>query len=71
MSDYLTVSEVSKVVEVLYGVQVNPKAISDLLYQRKLDVRVCPMFGGRRFVPRDLLPTVVRLLRERAVVIEN
>jgi hypothetical protein len=67
MAEFLCVSEVSREAEQQLGIPVSPKAVSDLLYQRRVDVRRCPMLGGRRLVPRDLLPEVIRILRERGV----
>jgi hypothetical protein len=68
MTEFLTASMISREVEEQSGVQVNPRIISDLLYQRRLDVRNCPMIGGRRLVPRDLMPAVLHALRERGVI---
>jgi hypothetical protein len=41
----------------------NPKDISDLFYQRKLDVDRCPIVGGRRLVPEDYLPEIKAVLQ--------
>jgi hypothetical protein len=69
MIEFLTVSDIAREVEQLYGVEVPPKIISDLLYQRKVDVHTCPLFAGRRLVPRGLLPAVLKALRERGLAI--
>ena len=41
----------------------DPKDISDLFYRRKLDVRRCPVLGGRRLIPDNYLPDVEAALR--------
>jgi hypothetical protein len=41
-----------------------PKDISDLLYQRKLDVELCPLMGGRRLAPAHYVPVVAKVLRK-------
>jgi hypothetical protein len=69
MTEFLTASGISREVEQQYGVEVPPKLISDLLYQRKVDVHTCPVVAGRRFVPRSLLPEILRALRERGLTI--
>jgi hypothetical protein len=67
MPEYLTSSMISREVEELFGVEVPPKVISDLLYQRRVDIRNCPVIGGRRLVPRGLMPDVLRALRARGL----
>jgi hypothetical protein len=70
MTEFLTVSEIARELEQEYGVAgVAPKIISDLLYQRKVDVHTCPVVAGRRLVPRGLMPDVLRALRERGLAI--
>ena len=54
-----------------YGVEIPPKVVSDLIYQRKVDVHACPVVAGRRLVPRNLLPAVLQALRERGVIPER
>jgi hypothetical protein len=50
--------------EVARRYSVPPRVISDLFYSRRLDDRRCPIVGGRRLIPEDYLPEVVRVLRE-------
>ena len=69
MTEFLTVSDIAREVEQTYGLEVSPKIISDLLYQRKVDVHSCPVVAGRRLVPRGLLPAILRALRERGLMI--
>jgi hypothetical protein len=67
MRMYTTVSEAAREIGEKLGVEVNPRLISDLLYQRKLEVRDCPVLGGRRLIPRDHLPAILRILQERGL----
>jgi hypothetical protein len=65
MTRYFTVSDVSNELEQRYGVAVPPRILSDLIYQRLLPVNRCPIVGGRRLIPLDLLPAIEAKLRER------
>ena len=60
MSDFLSISEVAD----KFGVQ--PRAVSDLFYRRKLDVKKCLIKANRRLVPESLLPQIERLLKRKA-----
>jgi hypothetical protein len=42
---------------------VNPRTISDLFYQRKLDDGRCPIVGGMRIIPEDYVPAIKAALR--------
>jgi len=57
---YLTVGEAAE----LLGVA--PKKLTDLLYLRQLDVKRCPLIGGRRQIPRDYLPAIAARLKRIA-----
>ena len=57
--EYLSVSEVARQLD------VKPKTISALLYQRELRDDLCPVVGGRRLIPRSYLPTIKQLLSDR------
>jgi hypothetical protein len=57
MNGFKTVSEVAR----RYGVP--PRVISDAFYGRLLDDRLCPVLGGRRFIPESYLPMVEAYLR--------
>jgi len=56
---YLTVSEVAR------PLGVRPKDISDLFYQRELSDDTCPVVGGRRLIPPDYVPAIVKALRKK------
>lgn len=65
MSRHLMVSGVAAEVERQVGVPIPPRIISDIIYQRKVDVRDCPIIAGRRLVPRSLIPEFVRVIQRR------
>jgi hypothetical protein len=44
------------------------RAISDAIYRGHLDEGRCPVVAGRRLIPRDYLPDVIRILAERGVI---
>lgn len=52
MNDWLTISEVADQLD------VPPRVISDLFYQRKLDIRTCPIVGRSRIIPASYLPKI-------------
>ena len=59
--DYLTVSDI--VSEATgHDIEVTPRVISDLFYQRRLDANRCPIIGGRRLVPRDYVDATLEVL---------
>jgi hypothetical protein len=61
---HVTVSEAATAVESEYGIKpCPPRAITDLIYERRIDVDKCPLQSGRRLIPRDMLPTIADLLR--------
>jgi len=43
-----------------------PRDISDLFYQRLLDPDRTILIAGRRAIPREYLPDIRRVLKERA-----
>jgi len=51
--------------EIAREVGCRPRDISDLLYARLLPDHDCPIIGGRRLIPDDLIPEIRRLLSER------
>jgi hypothetical protein len=55
--DYLSVSDAARQL----GVQ--PRQISDLFYQRRLNDDACPVVGGRRLIPVSYLPAIADALR--------
>jgi hypothetical protein len=66
MRPFFTVSEAARRLEAELGACVRPRHISDLFYQRRLEG--CPLVGGRRLIPRNLLPHIRNLLVERGCV---
>jgi hypothetical protein len=52
----LTVSQVAD------RLNVPPRKISDAFYQRKLDVKRCPVAGRTRLIPEDYVPAIAKLL---------
>jgi hypothetical protein len=67
MRIYMTVSEAAQELGEQLGIEVNPRLISDLMYQRKLDIRNCQVVGGHRLIPRDFLPAILAALQERGL----
>jgi hypothetical protein len=65
MSDYLIVSQVARELTQSLGREVRPHDISTLFYGRQLSDDRCPIVGGRRMIPRDYLPEIGRVLRNR------
>jgi hypothetical protein len=50
------------------GEAVRPRDITDLFYKRLLPGERCPVVGGRRLIPRDLVPAIEAELRERGLI---
>ena len=57
--EFFTVSDAAR------RLNVRPREISDLFYQRQLDDKICPVVGGRRLIPLDYLPAIEAVLRSR------
>ena len=62
--DFLTVTTAANQASRLIGASVAPRVISDLFYARKLDVDRCPVVGGRRLIPRDYFPALLKVLHQ-------
>ena len=60
MTPYLTVSDVAR------RLDVRPRLITDLFYQRRLSDARCPIVGGRRLIPEDYVSTIAFALREQS-----
>jgi hypothetical protein len=60
MREHLTVSEAAR------RLGCRPRDISDALYHRVIPDEACPLIGGRRLIPTDVLPRVRAVLEERA-----
>lgn len=59
MTHLLSVSDAAR------ELNVRPRDISDLFYQRVLDDERCPVLSHRRVIPRDYLPDIQQALRLR------
>ncbi len=59
IDELFTVSEAARILN------VRPRIISDLFYQRSLDGKRCPLIGGRRLIPKDFLPVIKAAIEER------
>ena len=68
MAEHMTVGGLIHELSRRVGQEVLPRAISDLFYNRVLSDERCPILGGRRLIPRDYVPEVERVLRERGVI---
>jgi len=44
---------------------VNPSALSNLIYRRSEFRKKCPLIGGRRQVPREIVPRIAEALKRR------
>ena len=51
--------------EVARELNVPPRRISDLFYDRVLDDKLCPIVGRRRLIPRDYVQTIREALAKR------
>jgi hypothetical protein len=71
MGEHLTATHAASELSAQAGVTVRPRDISDLLYKRILDVNRCPIVGDRRMIPRDYLPTVLEVLRDRGLISQS
>lgn len=65
MSEELTVSDVARELSREAEVEVHPRHISDLFYQRILPEVIGPIVGGRRLIARKHLPLIREALRRR------
>ena len=57
--NHVTVAEVARTLD------VRPRDISDLFYQRVLDAKRCPIVGGRRLIPEDYVSVIEAALARR------
>jgi hypothetical protein len=64
MAEYLTVTEAAAACGKIGGERVEPRELSDALYQGRLDRDRCPLAGRVRLIPRDYLPEVCRVVKE-------
>ena len=68
MDEHRTASDIARELSDRLGAVVRPRDISDLFYRRELADQACPIVGGRRLIPRSLLPAIERLLRQRGLI---
>ncbi|MBM3970441.1 MAG: hypothetical protein FJ302_11340 [Planctomycetes bacterium] len=68
MVDLLTVSGAAREIEHHCGCPVRPRDISTLLYDRRIDDRLCPIIAGHRMISREVLPLIEQVLVERGVI---
>ena len=64
----LSVSDAARRISDEEGAIVAPPVITTLFYRRRLDDTVCPVVSGRRLIPENYLPEIVRALREHGVL---
>ena len=50
--------------EIAAQLGVSPRLVSDVLYQRRVDLTGCLLVAGRRLVPTALVPQIADALRE-------
>jgi hypothetical protein len=58
------VGELAELVSKQLGRQVNPREISDAIYQSRIPRDRCPLVGRNRVIPADLLPELRRVLQQ-------
>jgi hypothetical protein len=68
MLEFTTVGGIIRDLSDREGVWVRPRDITDLFYKRLLPDERCPILGGRRLIPRDLVPVIEAKLRERGLI---
>ena len=64
-TNYSTVSDIVDLAKARHGIDVSPRVVSDLLYQRRVDVGRCPIVGGRRLIPRDYVDVIIEALLDQ------
>jgi hypothetical protein len=63
---HVTASEAASLLEEQFQVRCTPRAISDLLYERRVPIDQCPLQSGRRLIPVELLPQIASLIKRNA-----
>lgn len=64
----LTVSEAARELELRHNCPVRPRDISMILYDRRIDDKLCPIIAGRRMIDRDVLPRIEDALVARGAI---
>jgi hypothetical protein len=59
MGNYLSVGEVAR------RLKYPPRLVTDILYRQLVDTSQCPMLGGRRMIPAEMLPELKEALKTR------
>ncbi len=67
VNQHTTVGDLARDIGERIGREVPPRVISDLFYKRVLSDERCPILGGRRLIPRDYIPEVERVLKDRGL----
>ena len=67
-SEFYSISEVADVLTTQLGQTIRPQQISNLLYHRELDEKLCPRIGNRHVVDRSYLPGLIRVLQRKGWV---
>lgn len=67
-TELLTVSSAAREIEHRRNCRVRPRDISNLLYDRRIDDRLCPIIAGHRMIAPEVLPLIEKALIERGVI---
>ncbi len=65
LEQYWTVGEIAREVSDRTGVAIRPRDITDLFYSLQIPGVRCPIIGGRRLIPRDVIPVIMAALSRR------
>lgn len=63
-----TVSQVARLLTESTGAIINPRDVSNLLYDREVRDDLCPVVGGRRLVPSECVPLIEAALRRKGLI---
>ena len=64
MSGLRTVGEIACELSRQLGTEVRPRDVSDVIYRRRVAAERCPILGGRRWIPDDMIREIERELRQ-------
>ena len=64
----LTVSEAARELERRHRCRVRPRDISTMLYDRRIEDKLCPIIAGRRMIDREVLPRIEEVLIARGTI---
>ena len=71
MPEFLSVSDAARELSEEVGVDILPRDISRLFYDRQLRDDLCPIIGGRRVIPRGYLQVILMALRRHNLIRPN